>query len=335
MASHCHAKLGPLEDGKRVIVEEITSHNFVNKLDLIFPSGMIDPLADLALDGYKVKLSLQQLLELILKLDPAQLESLKLVSLNTDVSHFDTVCIANGILSLRLTSETYGQSGFKGTLTTLSRGNKSFHTHMYNVRIPLVGLKRHFDANDKNTTRLFWFAEKKPFEFDYYLTVEDEKCLGSIKYEPIHAVARKYNLGPCTVPSLQVTNDQDWLSETLEWLSYASVPGPQLFPHDNTDSYISSYSSLLESTDTASLFKVSLYGGLIETATLLTAIQTLLSTNLPWFGAIIYGVKDCNLSYGTANEHTFVQDGCNDTAILVSGDQFCLWNVVGSGDAHR
>ncbi|VEU22676.1 DEKNAAC103765 [Brettanomyces naardenensis] len=217
---------------------------------------------------------------------------------------------------------------------------------MYDISIDLdKGLKAQFDSNDKNCTRLFWFAERTSDIVERYF-VASENMDGSELVKILDQYAKTcvikvsspkvVSLGVCKIPDLDLVQgfqDPDWLEGTLEWLTYASIGGTQLFPYDKTDSYISSYSSLFESKSEDNLVKISISGVLIGSEFIVSVIERLIG-EAGWFGALVYGVKDCNTSYGVSTRHNFSEDGTNDAVILVSSSEWVLWEVGDSGDSH-
>lgn len=372
-SSHCHIHFETLQSDASSLIDYIEQHNFVCKLTALFPkrftqaAGYKNGLTDELSSGFLVQASLNNILQFLSSVEKTEtddgptISDLKLILLDRDVSHEDTICLAKGQLHLRLTQPTYHSTGVEGRKSQVSQGNAHVHQQFHDINIDLnKGLAKQLSQRDKNTARLFWYAEKTKHQKDSYF-ISCENCdasklqhaleQSSNSCTPKQNHVKSIDLGLCSIPdiesvfkastaktSFEEENRMSLLADTLEWITYASIGGPQLFPFDNTDNYISSYKSLLEKKGEEKLFKVDFSGALISTKHTLSAFQSLLSnSSLPWFALTMYGVRDCNTSYGKQTAHGFVEDGCNDSVLLVSPktSQYIAWDVVDSSDSHH
>lgn len=352
-SAHCHVRFGNIDTDKQIITKDVESRNFSNEFIALFPKVARDSIAygdltKLKSSGIIVNCSMNDIIQLVMKLDESSLQDLRLILLDRDVSHEDSLCIARGVFHLRLTSPTYESTGFLGKRSQFSMGNKVVHQQLYDVNIDLNrGLKSLFESNDRNTCRLLWFAEKTKTHKDrFYITSDRGQCDElvklikecSITYEIRPIPSKHMDIGLCNIPDLDIPSEysDSFSQETLEWITYCSIKGPQLFPFDSTDEYVSSYKQQLDvgTQDRISMLQMS--GGLISTPLILRTIHTLMSIHsIPWFAIVIHGVKDCNTSYGPSTCHSFVDDGTNDTVMLFSGKRYMVWDVCDSGDSHQ
>ncbi len=371
--SHCHLHIGTLPSDASALIDCIEQHNFICKLTALFPkqftqsSEYKNGINKELCSGYLVQASLNNILQFLLAVENLETDDgpsipyLKLVLLDRDITHEDTLCLAKGQLHLRLTQPTYQSSGFEGKKSQVSQGNNVVHQQFHDITIDLTkGLDKQLKQRDKNTSRLFWYAENmKNVKDRYFISCGncDSSNLKRVLEQFVDSCTlkqsqvRSIDLGLCNIPDLDAAfvdpigkssivkeNRMSSLADTLEWITYASIGGQQLFPFDSTDDYISSYKSLLEKKSEAKLFKVDFSGALIDTELTITTLQNLLSSNeLPWFALLMYGVRDCNTSYGESTAHGFSEDGCNDTVLLVSPrlSKYIAWEIVDSSDSHH
>ncbi|QPG77241.1 hypothetical protein FOA43_004648 [Brettanomyces nanus] len=356
--SHCHVKSGTFDTEAKILLTALGSHNFVNQLDVLVPKNALAPATIEELltqkgSGCVVESNLQGILQFLISLEESSsqeniISTLKLISLDTDVTHQNSISIVHSALHLRLCWPSYEASGFKGALSQMSKGNRDVRGQMYDVSIDISkGLKRLAEEDsDKNSTRLFYFADKEKAKVARYFVASDKldgKQLQVLLEPTVNSCTvkessmKKMELGPCKLPDLEIAgkspNDDDWQESVLEWITYASIGGEQLFPFNKTDSYLSNYSALLESRAQENLVRISLSGILISTEITVRTIQTL--TQASWFAVLLHGVKDCNISYGTSTAHSFVEDGANDAVLLGEKNRFVIWEVVDSSDSHN
>ncbi|GMG19793.1 unnamed protein product [Ambrosiozyma monospora] len=346
ITAHCHVTGGELTEHKKGIESTLRSHNFVNKFNLIIPKSEFNKLSHLKLQSENIIFqgTLSILLKCVLNITSnEELKLVKLLSVDTDVSHQFTISINNAILTMKIPSEIYFKSGLTGKLSNYSKGGKKNNSQIFKVTIDLSNFKEDFVNNNKNAVRLLWFADNvvkdQLFKFVSITTPElaqnlseelDQGTSSFLKTKQFNL--QNKDLGVCKIPNLKPQNDQDWLSSTLEWITYASISGPQLSSFDTTDPYISNYAELLESEIEESLVKFEISGGLIPTSDILKIYDEAKDAGLKWFALSCYGVKDCNVSFGKLNEHGFKNNGENDVVALVSGASFVLWKIVASGD---
>ncbi|GME88128.1 unnamed protein product [Ambrosiozyma monospora] len=344
--AHCHITGGELTEKNTTIESTLRSHNFVNKFNLIIPKSDFNKLSHLKLqsDNIIFQSTLSILLKCVLNItSDEELKSVKLLSVDTDVSHQLTISINNATLTMKIPSEIYFKSGLTGKLSNYSKGGKKINSQMFKITIDLSNFKEDFVNNNKNAVRLLWFADNvvkdQNFKFVAITTPElvgnlseelDQNATGALQRKQFNL--QNKDLGVCKIPNLEPQNDQDWLSSTLEWIAYASISGPQLSTFDTTDPYISNYTELLESESEENLVKFELSDGLISTFDILRIYGEAKYAGLKWFAFSCYGVKDCNVSFGKLNEHGFKNNGENDVVALVSEGSFVLWKIVASGD---
>ncbi|KAG7750773.1 hypothetical protein KL911_004652 [Ogataea haglerorum] len=299
------------------VVRLVEKQNFPNRIDFLVPKNVFVSkniearLADLEYDYGIVDCSLHTILQSFLKqASEIDIENIQLVSVGQHAEHEDTVSLIRGILTLRLTAESYYRSGLKGVRSVLSQGNKNTRQQLFVVQLDLSQLA----TEDRNSLRLFWFAEKyqKPLRF---------AVVGELRVDGLRRVVVQptvSRLGRLCTPSLVPLDDEEWLSTTLEWLAYASVNGPQLSPFDRTDANVSIYRETVDLCNEEEMYRVSV-NGLVSTSTAEQLLQ-LIATS--WIAMLKYGVQDSNVGFGRA-EHV---PGPNVQALLKNGDTFALWH---------
>ncbi|KAG7698377.1 hypothetical protein KL951_001641 [Ogataea haglerorum] len=299
------------------VVRLVEKQNFPNRIDFLVPKNVFVSkniearLADLEYDYGIVDCSLHTILQSFLKqASEIDIENIQLVSVGQHAEHEDTVSLIRGILTLRLTAESYYRSGLKGVRSVLSQGNKNTRQQLFVVQLDLSQLA----TEDRNSLRLFWFAEKyqKPLRF---------AVVGELRVDGLRRVVVQptvSRLGRLCTPSLVPLDDEEWLSTTLEWLAYASVNGPQLSPFDRTDANVSIYRETVDLCNEEEIYRVSV-NGLVSTS---TAEQLLQLIDTSWIAMLKYGVQDSNVGFGRA-EHV---PGPNVQALLKNGDTFALWH---------
>ncbi|ODV85023.1 hypothetical protein CANARDRAFT_8153 [[Candida] arabinofermentans NRRL YB-2248] len=343
--SHCHVKGGDYSSSRNIIAKTFAEHNFINQLDIILSkdslttAGLQNLITATASVSYMVSCDLYTIIKSALQLSQqSDVDSIHLTTIGHDVDHQDTVSITKGVLNLKMSQETFLKSGLDCKLSSISKGNKNLRNKMYKISFDLVKFKA--QTLDKNYMRLIWFIENtyrsQNFKFIFNSSRPFIDSLDNDVNEALQEIPIKTSttsLGNIKVPSLEIKNDQLWLSETLEWLSYSSIEGPQLSIFDKTESYISSYSELLESDSNEEIIKVTITGGLIPSSLSLDYLQSL--SSIEWFGILQHGARDSNVSYGVHNEHCYVNGGENIDVLLKSEDKFVLWEILAPGDAHR
>lgn len=325
------------------------AHNFVNRLDIVVKNSDLKKVMPLLPGGERMEKllfssTLNQLLRFILQLDAEERRSLKLVTSNKDITHENSICVSRGLLTLKLNSETYLQSGFKFKLSAFSHGNKRFQNQMYIHTFDLLNLEQNVSKNSKNDLRLFWFAENitdEVYEFmftsesDIPRTEELKKKLSDIGTSQIVSdnVRPKihYLLG-CPTPDLSISKNEESLTETLEWLSYTTIGGT-LLQKNGIDPYISRYPSMLDVTSISDVAVITFNRTLISSNVQIKLFDDL-TASLDWFAVFSYGVKNTTRSFNNSNEHSFVDDGVNDIVIFVNENKYAFWKIIDSGDSY-
>jgi hypothetical protein len=331
------------------IIEDVSktlrSHNFVNRLDIIVKksdfSNVQSYLSTLpSFQKVVFNSTLLQLLNFIIQLSPDKRKDIQIVTLDRDISHDNSICITKGKLTLKLRSDIYLKSGFHFKLSALSHGNKNFHNQMYIHSFDLTNIEENVQKNSKNDVRLLWFAENIIDEsFRFIITTE----LGGIDINKllqnnINIIANELvvpsikHLDNCIHPDLDIVNNKESIAEILEWLSYASLGGKDL--DSEVDPYISRYSSMMEKSGQLDLSIITL-NKLLISSTLHIKLTKFLFECLDWFSIISYGVKNTTRSYDNGGEHSFVDDGTNDIALLVNNNKYICWEITDSGDPHQ
>lgn len=346
----CHTKIwgGSMNtNAVSKVINLLDSHNFVNRLDVIVKTEDMEyiktsPIQDTGVNKFVFDATLSSLLNFVLQLDVDERAALKLITLNKDITHDNSVCITKGRLTLKLRSDVYLKSGLQFKLSAFSRGNKKLNNDMYIHSFDLTKFEENIKKNDKNNIRLLWFAENVSddnFKFifslennDFYKQVFSKLEKADIEItnnSVVHPTISQIN--SCLAPDVSIVNDEDSLLEILEWLSYTAIGGEQL--NSKVDPYISRYPSMLESEKRLNLSIISLDKLLISSETHKLWFKTLFS-NLKWFSIISYGVKNCTRSYDNSGEHFFVDDGTNDIAVFVNSGEYAVWQITDSGDPN-
>lgn len=322
----------------------LTQHNFVNRLDIIVKKNDYVQVGNqlngiLASDNIKFTSNLFKLLPAILEMDAVQRKNLKLVTINKNVTHDNSICITDGQLTLKLRSDSYNKSGFDFPLSNFSKGNKNFRELMYIYTFSLVEFEDMMKKT-KNYVRLLWFAENVSIdEYEFIATFEKDfqnefivklKANGIENFVETRSVPSNYDLSNCLTPNLIIEEDEDKLAEQLEWITYAALKGIQLY--ENVDPYISRYREMLDSETDTDLVVVTLKDCLISSGKHVLILNLL--QNLNFFALVSCGVKNCTKSYKNSGEHSIIDDGSNDVIIFVNDGKFALWETVDSGDSH-
>ncbi|KAH3668665.1 hypothetical protein OGAPHI_002419 [Ogataea philodendri] len=223
-------------------------------------------------------------------------------------THEDSISLVRGILTLRLTSQSYYRSGLKGTRSQLSMGNRKTSQQLFVVQLDLNNMA----LEDKNYMRLVWFAQKYPsqhvFAFAGGLTLAN-----STQHEirPVYS-----SLGRVRAPNLVPLINHEWLENTLEWIAYASLNAPQLSAFDRTDDNVSTWPQTADLGQELELYKIS-FSGLLAT----TFAENLLQLcPFSWTAIVKHGVQDTNVAY-YKSEH---RPGPNVQVLLKNADSFQL-----------
>ena len=325
----------------------LDSHNFVNRFDLLVKSSDLDQIRSRIQTQIKpkkiiIEATFSQLLEFLLLLDVEQRSALKLVTLNKDITHENSICITKGQLTLKLRSDQYLKSGFQFKLSAFSRGNKNLKSQMYIHSFDLLKFEDCVKHNGKNEIRLLWYADNISVDvFKFIFTSESEnidthlipKLLekGILILENTETESRVFQCNKVLHPDLTITKDEDALAETLEWLTYASIRGIQL--RQGVDLFISRYPAMLESSSKSDLAIISIDKSLISSK-VQKLIFSQVSNTLNWFALFSYGVKNVSRSYNRLGEHYFVDDGANDVVFFSQDGKYAMWEITDSGDPH-
>lgn len=325
----------------------LDSHNFVNKVDLLVRGSDLEQIksdvqAQMKLKKILGEANLSQLLGFLLRLNVEQRSALKLVTLDKDITHDNSICVTKGNLTLKLRSDSYLKSGLQCKLSAFSRGNKNLKSQMYIHNFDMLNFENNVKLNRKNEIRLLWYAENVSVDvFKFTLTSEsdniDTQLVPKLEEEGITLLgnreveSRVFRYNQVLHPDLTITKDEDTLAETLEWLSYASIGGLQL--RQEVDPFISRYPTMLESSKRSDFAVLSIDKTLIS-----SKVQKLVfshvSSRLDWFALFSYGVKNVSRSYNSAGEHYFVDDGANDIVVFSQEGKYALWEITDSGDPH-
>ncbi|ODQ80409.1 hypothetical protein BABINDRAFT_7843 [Babjeviella inositovora NRRL Y-12698] len=135
---------------------------------------------------------------------------------------------------------------------------------------------------------------------------------------------------PPYAESLLKDHLESYTLDLLEWLAYASVNGQQLT--QEVDPYVSSYSVRdLDGTCKQNLVCVT-WDGLIATDFLSFKLHQL-QKGKDWSCVASYGLADTPISFGL-QEHGFHENGQNDVVVLVTGDKYTLWEILGGRDGY-
>lgn len=332
------------ENAKTEIESIVEAHNFVCRLNILVNKPDLDKISLFFQSETKPKKvifrsTLLQLVQFILELSEDEIKNIKLVTLDKDISHENSICITQGKLILKLRSDTYLKSGFQFKLSTLSHGNKQFYNQMYIHTFDMLKFKENVQKNSRNDIRLLWFAENINEEiFKFAITSEsDEFDFGKLHANNLDIITSCIispslkQLDNCITPDLSITKDEDRLAETLEWLSYVSLGGEYL--NSNVDSYISRYPSMIEKQKNLDLVVIKFDKVLISSSLQIKLLDHLFNSST-WFSVILYGVKNTTKSYRCSGEHSFVDDGTNDIVLFCNSNKYAFWEITDGGDPH-
>lgn len=325
----------------------VESHNFVNRIDVIIDQSEQEKVLTqiqqtASVENLLFEATLHQIIKLFLSLSERQRTALKLITLNNDITHDNTICISKGKLTLKLRSDTYLKSGFQFKQSKFSHGNKQLKNQMYIHDFNITNFEKNVKNNSKNDIRLLWFAENIDKDITYQFCLTTELPLSIFlkpKVEEIgitikeHKVIKPHfhQLTSCLCPDLSIVQNEDTLAELLEWLTYVTIRGTQLT--ENVDPFISRYPSMLEPTCKRNLTVISLDGGIIPGGKK-KVIFTKLRETVGIFAIFYHGVKNVTRTFNNKNEHSFTDDGINNIVLFINDGKYVIWENTDNGDSH-
>lgn len=343
----CHTKVigGEFNDSSITNFEKLLhSHNFVNRIDIVLNSEQSNniekSLSTEEVENLIILADFNQLLKFLLSLDKIDRTHIKLVTLDKDITHENTIFINDGIMTLKLCSDIYLKSGFQFKKSSFSYGNKNLKSQMYIHDFDLSTLEENIKSNNKNYIRLLWFAENiifKQFKFMLSYTkklnesLKDKISTSGIKIQKYKVMKPEvYKMDNCLLPELSIEPDEDKLTEILEWLDYAAIRGYHLT--SSVDPFISRYPTMIDSQSKINLKIISISNVLMN-LNIKKHFFKALTENANWFAIKFYGVKDVTRAFRKSNEHSFVDDGINNITLFVNDKKYAVWTTVDNGDS--
>lgn len=343
----CHTKVkgGDLNETANNNFEKLLdSHNFVNRIDIVLNFEQANNIKDIIskeeAETLIILANLNQLLKFIISLDKIDRTHIKLITLDKDITHENTICISNGIMTLKLCSDIYLKSGFQFKKSSFSHGNKNLKSQMYIHDFDLSQLEENIKSNNKNDIRLIWFAENISLEQNKFMlsysskineSLKSKITTSGIKIQKYKVMKPEfYRMENCLLPDLSIEHDEDKLAEILEWIDYAAIRGNQLTT--TVDPFISRYPTTIDITSKINLEIVSISNVLMNSKFKKRIFKTLIE-NTNWFAITFYGVKDVTRAFSKSNEHSFVDDGTNNITIFINDKKYAIWTTVDNGDS--
>ena len=340
------------ENDLNAIKSVFVNHNFVDTISALVRTSDLQKVSQYLPQndetiGFTFESSLLHILSYILSLDEEIRRGLKLITSNIDVTHENSICVSHGKLTIKLRSDIYTKSGLKLKKSTFSQGNSRFNTQMYIGRFSLTDFETFIEKNDKNYIRLLWFAENVLLDtyhfqstFENILTrnADDDiihmKKQGITSVKPVKFVSNVQEMKKCISPDLTISNESESMTEILEWLSYASMGGPQLTLERNIDSYISKYPSMMDVENELNISLISIKKIFVPSS-IITEVFENMYKSLEWGCLLTNGVKNIISAYSDNSEHSIISDGANDVITFCNGDDYVIWEIIDSDDSHK
>lgn len=330
-------------------------HNYAHQISVVWPGK---PISLLECPQFEIKASLQDLIYFIHQLPSDTLKQLKMVS-STDISHENSICMVDGVLTLKLEEESYHRSGFKFSKSRFSHGNKKFVNQMWIHTFDLLN-----SSGDYNDTRLLWYAanaDKRVYTF--WITGETDEAIQAIQNSGMNVKTNKIAPHISSVnidlPNLNINDDQDDQEDILRWLK-KELPLLETHSHhqgdhdddgdadmenvsedDLVDTALDPYSLHVDveepievfSNSDVNIVNLSSNNGIISNSYKLQLINQIRQLNpSSWFGLVTFGHKSVLKSFGTKGEHGWLSNGKNDLFVFVSKDDALIWKDCDKGD---
>ncbi|ODV95270.1 hypothetical protein PACTADRAFT_33848 [Pachysolen tannophilus NRRL Y-2460] len=351
---------GNLFEVKKGPISGFINHNFVNQLDLILPLEVYSQIKDAPIlndifTHYRVRTKLCNLLNKQLLDVIGAGKIIKLITINKNSETSDIfISIIDNKLCLSLDKDNSERTGLKFTKSIFKKNNR----YNYIFDFKTIGL----NVNNNDFLKILRFLQlvnindAGDYEFLFYITekngnpynlTENELLQFKDYFETILPINYKAsaatNLNSILIPSLEINNndlkpDPEWCLETMEFLTYLSIGGSQLYSMDKTDPFISNFKKTIDfSSETTStdIIKITFKNGLIHSAFISLQIISLIN-NLKisnWYSIINYGLLNTNYSWNLS-EHLFHENGENHSIFLQNKDDYIQWQVTGGLDTH-
>ncbi|ODQ54671.1 hypothetical protein SAICODRAFT_29364 [Saitoella complicata NRRL Y-17804] len=338
----------------------INTHPFNASLDLVLPTELYECVRDQLprMEFWSAEVPLGRFLEGAV-LDGLIKNGFLLALSDTQIDSQDTFCIADGVLRMALTKETYEKAGLEGHVSKFGKKRR------WNVTVDLKASG--MVAGKKEFERLRWsFTEtllSAPVQFTFavakatpelILVLTTHLCPGaaSMMVAPnVRNPSQALAVPSFTPPEGCTLGDdywKEWALDLHEWIALAQLGSDRLWDTDTgrIDPYYSTYAPPPPnpSSTPTSLTHISYMGGLIPT-TIITDIFDLLWANASdaqCWSLNVQGSEDAPISWdgrehgrdkAGSGEHgyTILRMGSREEEV---GEEGLMWEVVGGEDEY-
>ncbi|CDK28608.1 unnamed protein product [Kuraishia capsulata CBS 1993] len=340
--AHCQVRAAKIDSNSgRNLLARVREHNYVNKVDLLAPKtsqGAVQSLPLSKMVCYKVRTKLQTFISRKFLDGLCQedlLDGLTVVSLSS-IQYEDSFSVHSGTLYVTLCSESYYKLGLNGEQSKAFSDKK--RAKMFRLQFKLSEFLKKDKEVPHDHLKFLWFAEKI-YDRDIELVVSlrsQSEILTKTFEKVIPATLTEAHtdlVNLCHPDLLSPLQDESWAEETLEWITYASIHGKQLYHPE--DPYLSSYrlSGNFVEDSTVDVSITSWSGALFPKGLVSdNVVRQVVEGSYPWAALVIYGVKDANTAYKSV-EHVYYENGENVFVLLKSGEWIVVWEIFGGGDS--